>query len=599
MNSLNLHRPWQFLMAAFLIPLLAFFLACGPGEEPTPTPTATATKAPAATPTATPTATPLATATPTRPGPAATPTPTSVAAPTPTPTPGEQPQRGGTLQLLPGIFTPNFDIQIFSVTPDYFATTGKLYNNLFVNYSGEVVECEICSEKGWRLENNGKAMVFDLLPGIKFHSGKELTSADVAYSLKMIMGDVDGIASTRSGLLKDYVQSIETPSKYALKINLVRPSAFVPYILSMAAAAIYQEGTTRESLNTKDAGTGPFIVSKIVPGAQWSLVRNPDYFKPGKPYADGAEITVVADAGTRTAAFFTHKVQWLAVGDKQYADKINQLKAKGSIYEVWDLGGGPRVILMNTQKPPFNDLRMRQAVNLSMDRAAVAAVRFRDSMRTQHVNVFFYNEGAEYSTPPDQVWNIYPGWGTGAKKQQEIEQAKQLVKDAGYPNGVDVLQLVRPPLAGSDYIPEYFQQVWNDIGIRNKLDIPGSADQFQSKASSLDYQIASFGFALSIWDPEEVVGSYFVTGAARNWTGYSNKEVDSLYLQLSSELDPVKRKELFFKVRDIATKDVAIGFNINAVGPTFVWSELKGFTAPRTIGFMNGIQRADRLWFKR
>ncbi len=594
MKSLSLQRSWQSLMAAFLIPLLAFFLACGPGEEPTPTPTAT--KAPTATPTATPTAAPLATATPTRPGPAATPTPTTVAPPTPTP--GVQPQRGGTLNFLHSTFTHAFDPHLLAVTPEYYVANGKLYNNLMVNYEGLSFECEICSEKGWRLENNSTTMTFDLRPGIKFHSGKELTSADVVYSLKMIIGEIDGISSPRAGVLREYVKSFEAPSKYQVKINLIRPAPFVSKILAVAAAAIYEDGTTRESLNNKDAGTGPFIVKQRVSGASWSLVRNPDYFKPGLPYLDGVEIVVVADANTRNAAFFTHRVQWSGITDQQFESKLNQLKDSGQIYQRLELGGcGTWFVGMNHQKPPFNDLKMRQALNLALDRKAIGAVAYRDNILPLTEQLMFYHQGQEYATPKEKIWDVIPGWGTGAKKQQEVEQAKQLVKAAGYASGLDIPQLARP---GASWGTELIQQELGEIGIRTKIDLVADTALHQSRITNLDYNFQSWGLCTTTRDPDEIIGSYWVTGAGRNWVGYSNPEVDKLFVQMSSELDPIKRKELFFKIQDIIIlRDIGYAPLMTVDAIFHLWKEVQNFTIGMTTHSGTGLARGDVIWFKR
>ncbi len=594
MKHLTLHRPWHSLMAAFLIPLLAFLLACGPGQEPTPTPTAT--PKPAATPTATATAAPAATATPTRPGPAATPTPTSVAVATPTPTPGEQPKRGGTLRYANGTFTPTFDPQLLSASPEYYRTNGKLYLNLFVNYVGQETQCEICSDKGWRLEDSGKTMVFDLLPGIKFHNGQELTSADVAYSLKMITGEVDGIVSPRAGVFREYLKSIEAPSKYGVRINLLRPSPFVPKILAISSAAIYREGTTREDLKKADSGAGPFIVKNVIQGATWQLVRYPDYFKKGQPYIDVFETTTIPDTNTRIAAFLTHKIEWGGSPSKTYEAKLTQLESEGKIRRVVELGGcGQRHVSFNNQKPPYNDIRMRQAVNLLLDRTAIATIDMGSEILPFVASLMFYHPGTEYATPAEKIWNVIPGWGTGAKKQEEQEKAKQLVLAAGYPNGLDIDQMARVPF-NNTYAPEFIQQELKKIGIRTKISI-ALPDQIAERQANLDYQMQSYNYCATTRDPDEAIGNYWITGGSRNWFGYSNPEVDKLYVQMSSEQDPIKRKELFFKIQDIiVVKDTAWAPLADIDGLEWYWNNFHGDTIGMSIHSASGFHRGDRLW---
>ncbi len=582
-------RVGKLLAGMVVVLILMVALACNSAAEPT----ATATTAPAATPTKAPGATPTAT----KPAVVASPTPTTAAAPTPTPS--IQPKRGGMLNMVTGTYTPNFDPQLLSITPEYYVANGKLYNNLMVNYSGSAVQCEICSDAGWTLENNGKSMVFNLKQGIKFHSGKEMTSADVVYSLKMLTGQIDGIISPRGGVVKEYIDSIEAPSKYVVRINLIRPSPFVPKVLAMATAAIYQDGTTRESLNSKDSGSGPYLVKNTVSGTSWSLVRNPDYFKSGQPYLDGVEITYVGDTNTRSAAFFTHKVRWLAVDDNQYTSRLNQMQADGKISRFTEAGGcGPRFIAMNWTKPPFNDLKMRQAANLAIDRVALGNVWSAQTIMPPSVNPFMFNETEEFGTAAEKVWNIYPGWGKGDKKKQEIEQAKQLVKDAGYATGVDVVQLQRGnPPPSSYHAPDVVQAMLKEIGIRTKLELVSSSD-YASRMANMDYNVTSYNYCLTTRDPDEAVGQYWITGGARNWVGYSNPAMDKLYVQMSSELDPTKRRALFDQIQDQFVKDVGWVAVQGADSQTFVWSEVQGFTIGMSTHSASGLHRADRIWFK-
>ncbi|MDO8750385.1 MAG: ABC transporter substrate-binding protein [Dehalococcoidia bacterium] len=583
---------------AIVVPILVIVLACGPGAEPTPTPVPTATKAPAATPTATPTAAPAATATPTRPGPLATPTPTAVAVATPTPTPGKQPKRGGTLNLAVNPVPPSFDAQFLSVSADYFQATTKLYSNLLLNYTEEVAECDVCSE--WHLENNSKTIVFTLIKGIKFQTGQELTSADVKYSLRMLMGDVDGIISQRSGVIKEYIESIEAPDKYTVRINLIRPSPFVPKILANAMSAIYKDGTTREGLKTAPAGSGPFLADKIVSGTTWSLVRNPNYFKPGQPYIDRVEITQVIDQVSRTAAFLTGRSDiWVRGGQipEQFVPAFFKLADEGKV-EFQELTGGTQQggVWMVVSKPPFSNLKLRQAVNLALDRKRLQLVL--TGAIPVHPQLIVYTEASPYATRSDaQIWGVLPGWRTGAEKDREIEQAKQLMKDAGYPDGIDIEMDVRP----DEPFPTTSQEVQKQlvpIGIRTKIKTVTSALQSERQANQT-YAIQHWNFVMTTKDPDEVIGQYWLTGAARNITGYSNPQVDKLFVQMSSELDVAKRKQLLSQIVDIIVlQDAGYAPTTSAYVYGFWWKRIQGVTVGQTMHSSAGLLRSDRLWIE-
>ncbi len=573
--------------------LLMFAIACGAAQEPTPT--ATAKPVPTATPTTAPAATPTAT----RPGPVATPTPTSVAVSTPTPTPGVQPKRGG-IYTDSGTPPVSFDGQLLANSPGLSDWIGKMYNNVFINYEGSKLECEICTE--WNLENNGKTMVLTMIPGIKFHSGKEMTSTDVAYSLRMIMGEIDGIVSQRSGGIKEFIESIQTPSKYEIRINLFRPSLFVPKLLAIGPSMIYENGTTRADLEKGPKGSGPFLLKKTIPSVSWTVERNPNYFKPGLPYLDGVEMVSLPNAAATLAAFFTHKI--LITGssapDPQFEPTLESMAAARTINKAINPGGcGPQFMVFNSNKQPYSDIRMRQAANLALDRKALEKVTY--GVGYSRPQLLGMNPSMEFGTPPEKIWDVVPGWGTGANKDAEIEQAKKLVKDAGYPNGLNVTHMQKLPInAGNRQGAEATQAMLKKAGINVTLD-GVAAEIHDVRMQNADYIAQWYQFCLTTFDPDEVVGQYWITGASRNTVSYSNPAVDKLYIQMSSELDSVKRKALFLQIQDIIVlKDVAWAPASGADGAVWWWSELKGFDpVVFSYSWSSGRKRADKMWLDR
>ncbi len=584
--------PRRSLLAMVLLPLLVTLFACGPGAEPTPTPTL-------ATPTATPklgsTVAPTPTAT-SKPGPIATPAPTLVA--TPTPTPAEQPRRGGRLGYVASQYPPNYDPQIASVGGGHNVWMAKLYSNIFVNYEGDSVACEIC--ESWNLENGGKTLHFKMLKGIKFHNGKEMKSADVVYSLKMLMGDIDGLVSPRAGIIKEYIDSIQNSGDYEFRINLAQPSVFVTKILALGNAAIYPEGTTREGLQSAPAGSGPFLLKQAVQGVSWTLERNPNYFKGGLPYLDGADITIVVDETTSAGIFLTGKTLIRSSSDRsslpQFAPTLRKLVQDGKLTTLPIGSYGPTGVWINVTKPPMDNLKVRQALNLVIDRVGMGNIMYKEYASPQ---LLFFTQGEEYARPASEIWNVVPGWGTGAKKQQEVEAAKKLVIDAGYPNGIDIKQMTRGTTGQSPYNgAEPLQQALKGIGIRTTLDVVTPADQ-AVRMANLDYLFQVYRYLTTVKDPDEVLGQYWITGGARNNFGYSNKEVDRLFVAISSELDPIKRKQLYRQVEDIIVlQDVGYAPLSSVDGDVYWWNKLGGFQLGFSVGFSAGLNRADHLWLR-
>ncbi|MFH1141325.1 MAG: ABC transporter substrate-binding protein [Chloroflexota bacterium] len=582
-------------LAFILVPLLLFVLACG-GQEATPTPAATATATAVATatatatkaPTATPTTGPAATPTPTRAGPTATPTPTVVA--TPTPTPGVQPQRGGSVVRTTTTGPIHWDAQVYAAGSSF----SHPYNNLFYNPRDQIITCEICKE--WHLENSGKTMVFNMIEGIKFHDGREMTSTDVAYSLNKIMGQVDGIISVRCGVIKEYIQSITTPSKYELRINLVRPTAFLPKVLSIFYCVLYPNGTTRADLQSKPIGSGPWMVTNLIAGAGYTLERNPNYFKKGLPYLDKIQFQI-ADATASAAAFETHRTEFHTTSEAGSTQtRLLKLAGEGRIgTRKAPMGCSPMGMHMVVSKPPFSDIKVRQAAYLALDRIGWGQAICGGEYITQ---LLFWAD-SEWGRPAKEIWDVIPGWGTGAKKQQEIEQAKQMLITAGYAKGIDVDQMnqggVRITVMG-----EMIQGDLAKIGIRTTIKTVGGASEADPKRANLDYFMEAVQRCQTTMDPDEMIGGYWITGAARNTYGYYNPEVDRLYLLMSAEQDHAKRVQLVRQLEDIIIlKDFAQGTEPDWYTMNFWWPRLHGADGMGlTPTYGSGYGRNEEWWIE-
>ena len=522
-------------------------LACGPAATPTPTPTNTPQ------PTATPTATPRPGETPT----VATPTPTATATPTPTPS-GEQPKRGGIVRHRAQRDPSSFDPHTATSSRDNI-TNAKLYSSLFINNSGSNFECNVC--ESFDLEDGGATWVFHLRRNVRFaNDGKTLTSRDVKYSLDKIMGLVDGFISPRSGWLKEYVDltvgdgdGIEIVDDYTLKLHLVRPAPVLPKLLGTGFPGMLREGATREELQTQPDGTGPWMVKEWQRGSIMKLEPNPYYFKEGRPYPDEWHMVFIRENRAASSAFLTNRVD--IKREDIPPDELpiyERMAQEGRIVHVEKPSGcRPQGVNFNVSAPPFDNLKLRQAVNLALDRKAyIEAVH--DGLASPAL-VFVLD--SEFGRPASEVWDKLPGWAsTPAAKAQELEQARQLVADAGYADGLDVTMVAR----SSGQYPqqaEFIAAELRKININVTIKLMDSPELFPL-VTALNYSIWPYWFCQTTLDPDEMWGSYFVTGGSRNWLGYSNPEVDELYIQQSAELDPAKRTALNRQIEDIILRDL-------------------------------------------
>ncbi|MEK7777029.1 MAG: ABC transporter substrate-binding protein [Chloroflexota bacterium] len=533
MKSLKLHRPWPFLTAAFLIPLLAFLLACGPGQEPTPTPTATAK-------------------------PVATPTPTSApVAATPTPSPAKI-KRGGVLRSGVSGDPAGFDPHMHAYQPTDPHSSANLYSYLLVNRVGSKVECDLCTE--WKIENSGKTLVFNLVKNASFEDGSPLTSKDVVYSLKKMVGEIAGQAiSPRCGLVKEYLakdvaQPFEAFDAYTVKIHLSAPSAAVSQILAQNWCAVLKEGTLTKDVTKLPNGSGPFRIGQWDKGATMQLVPTPNYWKKDSkgvqlPYLDTLELVVSKDIDVMLASVVSGRVDKSSnlrdVGPDSYKLAEEFVKAgKGTIAMVgMSTNGGA---IMNVTKPPFDDIKLRRVINLFLDRKSYAEI------------VFSGRAGVSMYSPPDyaaartdkEVWDIIPGWGTGAKKAAEVEQAKQLLKETGFREGspLSVYCFNSPgvEIKTAEWMVTQLGKLFNA-----ELKCYESTATFFPVMTAGDYGVAGYIYGYGLPEPDIMLGSYFIAGGNRNWSGVSDPRINALYQQEKAELDPQKRIQLVRQAEDI------------------------------------------------
>src|SRR5919202_821203 len=212
----------------------------------------------------------------------------------------EKPRRGGILRVALAGDPPSLDMhqeQTFLVTIPF----SPVYNTLvmFDPHAYPKVIGDLA--KSWTVSEDGMTYTFTLHEGVKFHDGSELTAADVKASWDKIISPPEGVVSPRKSE-NEFIKSIEAPDPYTVVFRLHYPAAsFLPGI-AHPANFIYAKKYLDQDPNyykQKAIGNGPFKLKEYVHGSSIELVRNPDYWKKGLPYLDGAKYFIIKDDGVR------------------------------------------------------------------------------------------------------------------------------------------------------------------------------------------------------------------------------------------------------------------------------------------------------------
>ena len=529
---------------------MAALLAVACGDDVTPTPVTvivTATPGPSPTPVIIAGTPVVVTATP---GPSPTPVMVVVTA-TPAPVPTAAPitaRAGGTVRQYGRRDPRSFDTHN-SGSSHEVRVNAKLYNGLMWNPEGDTFECDLCTS--FALEDGGKTLVFNLIQGVKFQDGSELKAADVRYSLRKLMGLEDGIASSRAGFIKEYIDTIDVRDDYTVAINMFRPAPVVPKILAMHVAGIYKEGTTADEAKAEPKGTGPFLIKEAVPGVHLTLGRNPEYFKEGRPLLDELQFVYVRDVTAGAAAFITGRIDLyleFELMPKAFDDSLEELVNEGKIVRQLPWGGAAPIGLMfNLTRSPFDDIRVRKAIHLGIDRQAFCEVVYSNRCVLHGL----YPADSEFRRSADELSQL-PGYRQ--PKDQDIAEALSLLAAAGFSQGLEVDFLM---WSFHEKMAEFLAEDLRNIGVTANLQLT-DVSSFNQGMAEKNYDIAYFMNGLATLDPDEVTGSPLLTGAPRNYSGFGLERMDQLFVQQSSELDLQRRKVLTREIEDLYLEELPI-----------------------------------------
>src|SRR5438552_10701853 len=223
---------------------------------------------------------------------------------------------------------------------------------------------------GWSWSEDGKELTFPLRQGVKWHDGKPFTAKDVRCTWDLLMGT--GNDKLRVNPRKTWYENVEavTPSgDYEVTFHLKRPQPWLLTLLASGWSPIYPCHVPAREMRQHPIGTGPFKFVEFKPNEYIKVVKNPDYWKPGRPYLDGIEYTIMREAAPLNLAFFAGKFDMIPLGVSIPTLKDFKEQAPQALCEV-NTGNVPRTMLVNPAAPPFDNPELRRAMGLAFDRQA-------------------------------------------------------------------------------------------------------------------------------------------------------------------------------------------------------------------------------------
>lgn len=300
------------------------------------------------------------------------------------------------------------------------ATIGEEYIYNVLVFSGLVRIDENLKFQGelaerWESSQDLKTWTFHLRKGVKFHHGKELDSGDVVTTFKMIADPKTG-SSARTHM--DLVESFDAVDKYTVRFNLKIPYAGFAELMVERQMKIVPSDRL-DKLSTEPSGTGPFKFKSYTPGDKLELVKHTEYYEKGLPKLDGVVFRIMPENAARVAAIESGSVDLVWNLPLESIDKLKESKVltvDAVPTSTWD------GIVMGNKTKPFDDVRVRRAVLLALDKAQLAQFAV-------------FGHGAPTHSP---ISPRHPYFNKQLSLKQDIPQAKKLLAEAGYPNGFPI-----------------------------------------------------------------------------------------------------------------------------------------------------------------
>jgi peptide/nickel transport system substrate-binding protein len=319
------------------------------------------------------------------------------------------PKRGGVLKIARSPRITNFNA--FYMTRGHFAFMRALYNTPLRLDDRLEPQPEIASS--WQFSPDGTRMILRLRQDVKFHTGRDLTSEDIKFSLEFAK-----LPETSASMLSafDLIKDIKVPEKYTAELYFDKPN---PLIFDTLDLLFIYDKSVVDNIARVDAGSGPFRVDKYIPPDEVYMTRFAAYWDKGRPYADEYHLKSIPDAAALALNFEAQAVD--AVWAPTFKDAARLKGQKGIVATDGPGAQGMCCVAVRPEAGPLSDKKVRQAINYAIDRERCARVILENLV-----------------TPTCLMWprgSLAYFADLEGKYSYNPEKAKALLAEAGHPNG--------------------------------------------------------------------------------------------------------------------------------------------------------------------
>jgi len=482
-------------------------------------------------------------------------------------------KQGGSITVGLELDIPGFDplkVGVFDTAAETAAAA--IFDTLvYLDDKGEVQPKLALS---WTHSDDYKAWTFKLRPGVKFHDGTPFNAQAVKENFDR---QKDPANKCRCAFYIAGIHDVQAPDELTVVYNLNDPAVNQPAVMTIQSSNFVIQSPTAwktkgEEYNRNPVGTGPYILKSWTAGDRMVLEKNPDYWNKGRPYLDRIILKPLPDAQSRFASLQSGEAD--IVWDDEYdADNIQKAQKDPKMTVHTYTGSGAQVYAFNTKVAPFDDVRVRQALVMAIDRKKMSQA-LTNGLSRPATNP--YGEGSWVKCKDD-----------GALPN-DVEKAKALIKDYGKP--VDFKMIVTATPRGRN-IGQILQQFWKQVGANMEIEQVDQATVVP-RAFMRQFQLTPWRI-IDLADPDPQMYANFRTGSPVALASYSNPELDKLLDRARVTADQAKRVEDYCAVSRLVNQEAIWFWTFQNTYYALSNSKIKGL--PKIYG---GVIDVSNVWME-
>ena len=466
----------------------------------------------------------------------------------------------------------------------------------------------------WAVSDDGKEYTFTLRRGVEWHDGPQFecgggpfTANDVVATYERIIDPPEGMISLRKELMVDGadLREIVAVDDHTVKFVLGSPrTTLVPALASGWNMVVSEKYLDCVNNSMRDSafipGTGPFVITAHTPGESWNMEKNVDYFIEHLPYFDNLDLAALAQAQARAAAIYGGQV-----------DAVMQI-TKEDMQRAWDnpdkfhsqIGNffNGNIFAFNPNRPPFDDVRVRRAVHLVVDKMTLHELTAKTGFNGEEPGGWFLPDwqtgGSPYSRSGEELAAI-PGYRVPTA--EDIAEAKRLLAEAGYPDGaglnISFLQRGNQPSATVAAIQDMIRK---NLNVEMEIELTDEGGYYD-RVLNKDFDTTGTFTAAEIIDPGPWFTRFLAEDGSWNYGGWSDPRTDALMKKINEEQDIDKRVELVREMQVLLDELVPIMlFNYHGgydIYRTYLGGP--GMTDMYYGGYNSMHRRWTHIWFER